>query len=304
MNDMNKHTMLSTALLVIMIAVSLPAFIGLSMEITIILLILYVVILSSFSFIHGAQMLGKKQIFVFFCIAVIVTYLMEWLGTHFGIPFGHYYYTNRLGPMIMDVPIAIPFQWFNILYASYIMSQIFLSRWTSQRRSNRQDDTQERPHSREYLRMLATSIIVGLFMVSWDFINDPYMVGVGMWVWTNPTEFWGLMLFGIPLSNFLGWILTSAAATLIFELYQYHKEHIREELVRSDVDRGKILVLVPYAYAYAFQTLNGITSGVLSLQSVNGWGPMMLAAISGGIAVAITIWGYIRTPSTLIGMPT
>jgi len=92
------------------------------------MLILYVAFFFGFSFTHGLQTLGGRAISVFFGITALTTYVMEWLGTHFGIPFGHYYYTNQLGPLLMDVPIVIPIQWFNVLYVCYLMTNIILTR--------------------------------------------------------------------------------------------------------------------------------------------------------------------------------
>jgi uncharacterized membrane protein len=290
---MNLHDLLPVTLLLLMMAVSLPALFGLPIEVMIILLILYVVVLSAFSFVHGAQTLGKKEIVVFFCITALVTYLMEWFGTHFGVPFGHYYYTNRLGATLMEVPLTIPFQWFNILYASYIMSQVLVSGLRK-----REDQAEEgQLLSKAYPRMIITSIIVGLFMVSWDFVNDPYMVGAGMWVWTDPGEFFGLMLFGIPLSNFLGWVLTGAIAVLVFELYGHLSNRLPRDSVATHTESGKLLALVPYVYVYIFQALSGLGSGVFSLMSKEGWGPIVLAAIGGGIATIATGWGYLQTQS-------
>jgi len=204
---------------------------------------------------------------------------MEWLGSHFGVPFGHYYYTNQLGPLIMDVPVVIPIQWFNVIYVCYVMTNIVLTR----------DDESEAEMSSVSLmapRILATSVVVGLFMVSWDLINDPYMVGLGSWVWTDPAEFLGLSLDGIPLSNFLGWFLTSALTVLLFDLYRYRG---RKPLQRTMEEvRGSMngLVLVPYLYLFIFQTAHGITAGVLSFASLSVW----LAMIAMGLAIIVTGW--------------
>jgi uncharacterized membrane protein len=140
--------------------------------------------------------------------------------------------------------------------------------------------------------MLLISVIVGLLMVSWDFINDPYMVGVGMWVWTDPTEFLGLVLFSIPLSNFLGWILTSVIAVLLFELYWHHSDDISRKT--TNMKHARILVLVPYLYMLVFQAINGIVSGVFSAAAIEGLGPILLASASMGLAIAVTSWSYLE----------
>ncbi len=62
------------------------------------------------------------------------------------------------------------------------------------------------------LRLLALSLAVtytivssALAMTAWDLSLDPRMVADGNWIWQD-----GGIYFGIPLSNFAGWVVTSA----------------------------------------------------------------------------------------------
>jgi putative membrane protein len=293
---MNRQNTLAISLLVIMVIVSLPAFFGLPLPIIILMLAVYVATLVVFSFVHGAQTLGLRGVSALFCITMFVTYLMEWLGTHFGVPFGHYYYTDQLGPLLLDVPAVIPLQWFNMIYACYVMTDIILSR-VNREGEESHDRAEESALAAMLPRMLVTSIMVGLFMVSWDFINDPYMVGLGSWVWTSPNEFFGLMLFGIPLSNFLGWVLTSAVSILLLELFR-HRSRIVLPRPKADAQApALLLVLVPYLYALVYQVTSGVLAGVFSLTSMDGWGPIVLAAVCMGFAAALTVTSQRRTHS-------
>jgi uncharacterized membrane protein len=142
-------------------------------------------------------------------------------------------------------------------------------------------------------RFLAIPIVVGLFMVSWDFINDPYMVGVGMWIWTNPNEFFGLMLFGIPLSNFFGWVLTSGAAILLFEVYKHRNSFESQRVTDGGSDSSVLLVIVPYLYMLIYQAASGITMGVFSYASIDRWVPIALASICMMIATILTLHRYL-----------
>ena len=47
-------------------------------------------------------------------------------------------------------------------------------------------------------------------MTAWDLFLDPQMVTWGLWVWISPGGY-----FGIPWTNFLGWLLVSAVITAI-----------------------------------------------------------------------------------------
>jgi uncharacterized membrane protein len=280
---MDRSDLIPVLFLILMIVVVLPSFLGPPLYLMIIMLTLHVALFFGFSFTHGYQTLGGKTISVFFGITFVVTYVMEWLGTHFGIPFGHYYYTNQLGPLLMDVPVVIPVQWFNMLYVCYIMANIILIR-----------NNDGASASISYQRILLSSVVVGLFMVSWDFINDPYMVGVGSWVWTDPMEFFGLTFQGIPLSNFLGWVLTSALTILLLDLYRRQDRESVKKFMDNITEPINGLILVPYLFALVIQTISGITAGVFSFSIVTTLVPIGLALVCMGLATVLTGWRFLQ----------
>ncbi len=288
---MNRSDAISIVFLSLMIVVTLPVFLNPPLYMLIIMLTLYVAMFFGFVMAHGNQTLGGRAISVFFGVTFLVTYVMEWLGTHFGVPFGHYYYTNQLGPLLMDVPVVIPFQWFNTLYVCYIMTNIFLGRSEIAERGL----SSVSRFSAVVPRLLATSVVAGLFMVSWDFINDPYMVGMGNWVWTDPSEFFGLAFHDIPLSNFLGWVLTSALTVLLFDLYRYRYQMPIRWSVNTVTKPVMWLVLVPYLYLLVFQTAHGVMEGVFSFEVLMSWGSIALAMICMGFAVALVCWRYFQS---------
>lgn len=289
---MDRIATLPLVFLILMVAVSLPVLLSPPLYVMIIMLILYVAFFFGFSFTHGFYTFGGKAISVFFVITALTTYVMEWLGTHFGIPFGHYYYTNQLGPLLMDVPIVIPIQWFNMLYVCYIMANITLGRYGVKVGGSESGNFEDTRRSVRFWQILLISVVVGLFMVSWDFINDPYMVGVGSWVWTDPMEFFALTFYGIPLSNFLGWILTGAIAVFLFELYT----HQNREPVRNSADKAaepiNALVLVPYLYQLFVQVSSGVVAGVFSFGSTTTLVPIGLALVTMGFSALSTAWRF------------
>lgn len=275
-----------------MVVAWLPLFLHPPFPISLVLLSLFVVLMFVFSFTHGAQTLGNKSISVFFGITVLVTFVMEWLGTNFGFPFGHYYYTHKLGPLILGVPIVVPVQWFNMLYVCYAMANII---FTHNRRAPILKRT-EKIESTKFLyvlpQMVSISIVVGLFMVAWDFINDAFMVGVGAWLWTNPSEFFGLAYYGVPLSNYIGWLFTSSVIVLFFELYRYHWQIALQWVNHSVAESANILIVGPYLFAFIFQATNGVFFGVFPPGSPMEWGPVVLSALTMGIAVLVTYLSY------------
>lgn len=129
----------------------------------------------------------------------------ELLGTSVGLPFGDYTYSGLLGYRILGlVPFPIPLSWFYMLVGSLsIMARL-------------------RPVVESPWRW---ALGAGLLMVAWDISMDPAMVKTGHWLWGAGEMFtssdlpaWLVSFFtadvfyGMPLSNWLGWLLT---ATLI-----------------------------------------------------------------------------------------
>ena len=57
-------------------------------------------------------------------------------------------------------------------------------------------------------RPLRFALASALAFTAWDLLLDPHMVSWGFWVWAAPSGY-----FGIPWTNFLGWLLVSGAIT-------------------------------------------------------------------------------------------
>ncbi len=113
-----------------------------------------------------------------------LAYLTELLGSSTGLPFGKYHYTNILQPQLAGVPLLIPLAWLMMLPPAWAIGQII-----SPRRG---------------------ALLAALAFTAWDLFLDPQMVGWGVWAWEIPGQY-----FGIPLSNYLGWLLISMLMTLI-----------------------------------------------------------------------------------------
>jgi putative membrane protein len=113
-------------------------------------------------------------------------WLVEFIGSQTGFPFGSYQYTSLLQPQLLGVPLLIPFAWFMMLPPAWAVAQT-------------QVDTQRRT---------AFILCSALAFTAWDFFLDPQMVGWGIWKWANPVGY-----FGIPWVNFLGWVLCAALIT-------------------------------------------------------------------------------------------
>jgi len=120
-----------------------------------------------------------KKTVIFFIVAALGGSFFEFLGLKTGIPFGHYYYTKFLGPLIGPIPLFIPVLWASLSFYAYQVGKKFA---------------------------------MPFLMVALDLSFDPRFSGV-LWVWTSKTQY-----FGDPWTNFAGWFITAAVISIVFSL--------------------------------------------------------------------------------------
>ncbi len=136
-------------------------------------------------------------------MVAVFTYLAELLGSKTGFPFGNYHYTHLLQPQLAGVPLLIPLAWLMMLPPAWAIAAIILEKPIKHK-------GHEGTQSKTFLSALKFSLLSALALTAWDLFLDPQMVGWGFWVWETPG-----LYFGIPLSNYFGWILTSFLITLL-----------------------------------------------------------------------------------------
>jgi uncharacterized membrane protein len=64
-------------------------------------------ILMGFAIVHGTRRYGWTHFVVFFLVAFVVSWSYETVSILTGFPFGHYVYTDKLGPKLWLVPLLI-----------------------------------------------------------------------------------------------------------------------------------------------------------------------------------------------------
>jgi uncharacterized membrane protein len=143
------------------------------------------------TFVVARSVWGRRAILASASV-VAIGFVVEVLGSRTGFPFGEYDYTTRLGPQIANVPVVVAFAWCAMaLPAREVASAICGSRASRSAR-----------------------IVAGAVALTfWDVFLDPHMVMEGYWVWPEGGSF-----FGIPLSNYLGWLGVSAVLMGVLEV--------------------------------------------------------------------------------------
>ncbi len=160
----------------------------------------YVALLVGFALLHGSLRYGWQGIAVFVVICLVVSNFFENLGVATGFPFGPYFYTDALGPKLFYVPLMIGPTYLGVGYLSWVLATILVG---------------DVHRNASLLDAAATPLIASFIMVLWDLTLDPGASTLGKWwIWQQ-----GGGLFGVPLSNYLGWFLTVYVFMQIFALY-------------------------------------------------------------------------------------
>jgi putative membrane protein len=161
-------------------------------------------IFSSFVLINVLFIMGWQRGFALYGIALVVGFIFEFVGEKTGLIFGAYYYTDMLGPKILDtVPVIIPLAYFMVVWPCYLMANLLI---------------RGKPVTVfEHIGwLLLASFLGALIMTAWDLVLDPLLSGeVGGWVWVD-----GGPYFGVPFQNFFGWVLTTFTISAIYRLVE------------------------------------------------------------------------------------
>jgi carotene biosynthesis associated membrane protein len=142
----------------------------------------YMALLPVLSFLLYLEHLGARRSLLFLLWGSAIGAAAELIGTQTGFPFGHYEYREWLGAKIFGhVPWFIPPSWYAMSIISYDLARRLRG------------------------SAVYTIVMASVFMVLWDVALDPAM--------NKAFPFWAYradgIFFGMPIVNWLGWMLTS-----------------------------------------------------------------------------------------------
>lgn len=120
------------------------------------------------------------------------TTAIEHVGTTTGVPFGRYRYTSALRPQVAGVPAIVPLAWFAMAVPAREVAHAALG-----------------DRSTPVTRVAGGAVA----LTAWDLFLDPQMTAEGYWRWARVGRY-----RGIPITNYLGWLATSAAVMAALEV--------------------------------------------------------------------------------------
>jgi len=178
------------------------------------------------AFAHATLFYGWKDAVALVAICVVITFAMENIGVATGFPFGRYHFEVGSNlPHVGAIPIIVGPLWFGMGYFSWILAGTLLG-------------GQARP-SRKF-ELFALPIVAAFVMTQWDVVLDPPESTISKaWIWHD-----GGAHFGVPLSNYLGWLLTSWLFYQAFALYLSRRHHVSAWTAENGRALGLVAILL------------------------------------------------------------
>ncbi|MBN1137118.1 MAG: carotenoid biosynthesis protein [Anaerolineae bacterium] len=135
-------------------------------------------------------------------VVLPATWAVEKVGVTTGWLFGRYAYTGALQPQLAGVPIVIPLAWLMMLATAWAVASAILPEQSAKAAGG--------PACPGWWYRLRYAALSGLAFAAWDLYLDPQMVARRLWLWEEPSGY-----FGIPWLNYLGWWCSATLLTLI-----------------------------------------------------------------------------------------
>jgi hypothetical protein len=154
--------------------------------------------------ILGTVELGWRRTLLFGGWVCLVAWVSEFSSTRIGVPFGFYTYTGATRGQeifIADVPFMDTLSFTFLAYAAFCLARGCLGRAASP---------------------LSVTVLGGVFMMLLDVVMDPVAVRGDQWflgqIFYYPN---GGVYFGVPLSNFAGWLVVGMVGLGGYSLGDY-----------------------------------------------------------------------------------
>jgi putative membrane protein len=125
--------------------------------------------------------------------ATLFSYGIEMVGIATDWPYGAFEYLVDLGPMVAGVPLGLPVFFLPLVVNAYLLTLLTLRGLADHRA----------------VRLPATVAIV----LAVDLVLDPGAVAIGFWAYDA-----GGAYYGVPLSNYLGWLFSGTVAAALVDL--------------------------------------------------------------------------------------
>ncbi|MFY0567120.1 carotenoid biosynthesis protein [Archangium lansingense] len=149
---------------------------------------------------HASLSNGWRGAGLFFAFAVVVAFLLEASSIATGFPFGFYVH-HVAGPKPLGVPPHVAIGYAILGWMAWTLARLIV---------------RQHPSASGGFNRFTTPLVASFILTAYDYAYDPIGSTVlGMWSYRYPSGY-----FGVPLSNFLGWMFTGWVFFQLFALIE------------------------------------------------------------------------------------
>ena len=141
---------------------------------------------------HAVRGFGWRGAGLFALLAFVIGLGLENLSIATGVPFGYFSHTDVFGAKIGAVPFAVALGYFLFGYPARLLAQLVIGR-----------------RAASWTLPLVAAFIVTQFDLTHDAVGASVL---GQWHYRFPSG-----LNGVPISNFIGWLVTATAIFLAWK---------------------------------------------------------------------------------------
>jgi putative membrane protein len=164
----------------------------------------------------AAAHIGWRKTLLFTIVGYLISFLSEYSSINTGFPYGWYYYidaTKDRELWIAGVPFFDSISYVFLSYCSYATALLVVSPVKAWGRNFITLET------RAIRRSLAVLFLASLFQVFLDIIIDPVALKGSRWFLGQIYGYREAGIhFGVPLSNYLGWLIVSIAMVFALQI--------------------------------------------------------------------------------------
>lgn len=192
--------------------------------------------------------LGRRDAFLLWALLGVYALFVETWAIYTGFPYGHFGYSELLGAKLFGVtPWTVFLAWTPLIVGAYAAA------------------------SRLFGNIIVRIVVTALLATAFDLVLDPGAVRLGFWRYAGSGGF-----YGVPLSNFAGWMVSGSVAAVIIEAFV----RFRKPLLPTPVQLTSSAFLIVFFWT-AIAAFGGLV-----------WPAVMGAALVAWLVVFWAKYGY------------
>ncbi|MFT3744700.1 MAG: isopentenyl-diphosphate Delta-isomerase [Pyrinomonadaceae bacterium] len=160
-----------------------------------------VILFAAPAFWAAKMWLGVRDAVLLFVVLGVLALVIETSAIITGFPYGHFGYSDLLGYRLLGyTPWTVFLAWTPLVLAAYaIAARLAVAGWL----------------------WVGRIVLVAVLLVIFDLVLDSGAVKIGFWRYEG-----GGYFYGVPFSNFVGWLFSGAIAGLTLEIFFAFKKQL------------------------------------------------------------------------------